>query len=177
MPIGTAPRWRNVAEDIDGLNPVRLIALDGEDRTLRVERFGAQDAAPRESTPEVAPVASPALTRLPFVPQDAETQRFIIFATLLAETTERSSGRAIDALTSIVRSQDERFNALKKDFDALKLSNAQELAEATARLDDLVEIVENRVEEPPEQEGTVQEQILSGLAQGFVSSKLNGGAS
>lgn len=173
-------RWRDVAEQLEGLDPVRLEALSSDDKTLRIEKFGESKGAP-----EPVPVAAPAPERYAsqVVPAalsgDPETVRLTHFANLLADAhREGYAGMrgAIDALTGIVRSQDARYEGLSKRLDETEKRYQEDVYD---RLEDVVDLVEDRLKNPPadgaEESGDFKTEIMKAFFTGAREGRASNG--
>lgn len=176
------PRWSDVAKDIVNLDPVKVVALSEDDRTLRVEKYGEEQAEAPAAAPPASEVPRYASQHVPAaLSNDPETIRMTHFANLLAEAhREGYSGMryALDALSGIVRSQDERYRDLSKRLDDTVKTYQEDVYE---RLEDVVDLVEERMKNPApegaEDSGDFKTEIMKAFFTGAREGRANGKAS
>jgi hypothetical protein len=140
MTIPPAPHWAEIAESVDALAPELIEMLDVGGKIIRAVRSDSFDETAIDEKTERAKTAA----KITF---DAETERFNLFAHLIAEaykhSTEVAFGKMVDLFQSVVSISDSKEKALETLYKMLKHAyeeNAELTVEAGEKKDPLLEL-------------------------------------
>jgi len=141
MIIPPAPHWAEIAESVDALAPELIEMLDSGGKIIRAVKSDSFDDSAIDEKTERAKTAS----KITF---DAETERFNLFAHLIAEaykhSTEIAFGKMVDLFQSVVAISDSKEKALETLYKMLRHAyeeNAELAIDAESKKDPLTDLV------------------------------------
>lgn len=129
------PRWRTIADELLGYDPVFLEALGPDDQSLRPLRLDAQESS--EALPE-----RPATPELPSALQgDPQSALLAHYATLLSQAYRHTTDVAFDKLLALVERMDRRTDSLES---RLENSERRYQDEVYDRIQDMLDAAEEQ---------------------------------
>lgn len=156
--------WADVAKTVVALDPDQIEALDDKGNIIRATNahFGDDDELELEQHSARPTTPAPALDLV--VPQDAESQRFALFARLLSDAYRHSTDVAFDRLAGIAEAQERRAQSLEATVDTMYKIERQRLERA---YQDLEEREDEEEEERGKKGDDPIEKIIKGVAKHF----------
>ena len=182
VPQGARFRARDMAEEIETLDPARVQALDDTDMTIRAERYVLEHAPAGEAAAVISPRSQPSGPPTFDIPavlaSDAETARFIVMAQIVSHANHHTIDRTFAYFETIIERLDARELAREKEAsdarEELKRMREQEREDLLDELEERFANAEENASAGGEGPEAIITSLINGMRQGQASKAKNG---